>query len=777
MQITQQYVTLLTGSPDTIMNWRVIHDTDKSLQGHNITGSLVQVYETLKQYNQQGWGVFVCVNATDGKGQKLENIHHIRTHVADLDNTMSSNAMLAKAIASQPAPHFYVNTSPNKYHIYWLVEPYTGNDYYTTLQRKIKQVYDGDKSVTDATRVLRVPGFYHNKAEPTLVTLVQLSNEPRINVQTLNSSFANVNVLDHSINRQPLGSPDLAAPSLDWLKYAMTLIDPNDMDRQEWLSFSCAVKQAGWTLTDEETLYQLWLDWCAQYGTNDEGENRKLWNSLQNTQVGWKTLEIRSGVTPYIKFGFDDPSKLITQPLPSVTNNGEKGGGEVTPEIQNAPSFSLPDPDKFPELLSGTECQQWFKDCVFVSSMGRIFSPSGRYMDSNKFNGSYGGKQFIITQTNGKITDEPWKAALRSTLWTIPKVDHVRFLPEKQPYSIIEDGLGRKGLNTYIPVRVDAREGDVSIWERHMELILPVKSDRDLILSYMAHCIKYPGYKIPWAPLLQSAEGVGKTAFFEIMQHALGQMYVYSPKAQELISSGSKFNAWMRGKLAIIVNEIKVDERRELVEILKPMITDATVEIQSKGVDQEMEDNVANWIFFSNFKDAIPINSNGRRYAVFFSAIQNKMDLERNGMDKAYFDNLWGWLRDGGGLQALTYWFLNHPIKRGEIPQRAPETSSHDEAIMIGRSPLEIVIDNCIRDNAYGFRNGFISSAQLIKHARDAGLRSPTEHTLNKILEERGYYNLGIVPEPIFNESADRLFNVYSNDYNRSAGEYKDSQI
>jgi hypothetical protein len=83
---TQNFIQQLTGSPDTVVNWRVIHDTDKGQQGRNITGSLPQVHAELSQYNQAGWGVFVCVNAMDGKGQTLENVHHIRAHVVDLDN-------------------------------------------------------------------------------------------------------------------------------------------------------------------------------------------------------------------------------------------------------------------------------------------------------------------------------------------------------------------------------------------------------------------------------------------------------------------------------------------------------------------------------------------------------------------------------------------------------------------------------------------------------------------------------------------------------------------
>jgi hypothetical protein len=50
---TIDYITTLTGSPDTVMNFRAIHDTDKSLDGKNITGTYAQVADQLHWYNQQ----------------------------------------------------------------------------------------------------------------------------------------------------------------------------------------------------------------------------------------------------------------------------------------------------------------------------------------------------------------------------------------------------------------------------------------------------------------------------------------------------------------------------------------------------------------------------------------------------------------------------------------------------------------------------------------------------------------------------------------------------
>lgn len=718
------FIQTLSGDVNNIMEWRCIHDQRKDLPAHNHRGTLADMWSTLESYNDKGYGIFCNVNALDGKARNLENVQHIRAHIIDLDS-ITAPADFERTTAAGAS--FVVQTSPNKFHVYFRVQPYTGNEFYTLQQRKFAQLYNGDNKVIDPTRIIRAPGFNHCKGEPTLVTGWPLSNfEKYWTADEIASHLDNVNIIDHLSTRSPLGEPTMSAPSLDWLKFAVSLVDPNDMDRGEWLSFSAAIKQSGWSLATPEEIQAIWEEWCERYTGNDAGENLKLWNSINDTEVGWSSIERKSPVKAYMMFGFKDA------PKPQVTKTAENVTSTL---ITNAVDTSG-------EILSEYECKEWFKECYFVENEGKIFNPVGRFMNSTQFNGRYGGKQFIITST-GKLSDEPWKAALRSTCWTIPKVDHVRFLPDRPTFEIVEDSLGRRGLNTYIAARIDARAGDTSIWFDWFNRIMPDKNDQKIFFDYMAHCVKFPGHKIPWAPLLQSAPGIGKTLIIEVMEHALGIMYTYSPKADQLVSSGNIFNAWMRNKLLIMVNEIKIDERRELIEILKPMITDKRVEVQGKGTNQEMEDNVSNWIFFSNYKDAVPINKNDRRYAIFYSALQSEADILNGGMDDVYFNRIWPWLREEGGLQAVTHWLLNYPIECGQIPVRAPETSSHSEAIKISRSPLEVIIADCVGDALPGFRGGYVSTLAVIAKTKGSGIRTPNRRTVQTCLETMGYVHLG----------------------------------
>lgn len=768
MNLTESYIAALTGSVDTPMDWRVIDDRNAGVPAHNMRGTIAQMQATLQQYNSQGWGVFVCINELDGQGHKLQNVTNIRTHVADLDDTLTSQAAFQRAASSPMPPHFVVQTSLGKYHLYWLTEPYTGNDFYEVQQRKLAQLYEGDKSIVDATRVLRVPGFYHCKREPQLVTCQGLHNGPRYTAQQIEAGLLHVNVIaGYGGTRKELGDPKLAAPDWNTLLQALWLLDPNQLDRTEWLSISAAFKQAGWTLADENTLRTAWAQWCVQYKDNNEPENNKLWESFRDTEVGWGAFKRRTNIDAYKLFGV--PSKPVD--LPPV----------APPALPVALPQTLPEalPESTGELLSAFDCQQYFKGCYFVERFGTILTPSGRQMNSTQFNGAYGGKKFIISDAGSKLTDEAWKAALRSTQWTIPKVDHIRFLPLLPSMTIVEDARGRKGLNTYTKARVEHEPGDVSPFLNHIEKLIPSVADRQILFAYLAYCVKFPGSKVPWAILFQSVEGVGKTMFYELLRHALGGMYVYRPKAKQLVESGSKFNSWMRERLMIIVDEIKVDERRELIEVLKPFITDAEVEIEGKGENQEIEDNAANWLFFSNHKDAIPLDDDGRRYSVIFSAMQTKRDLIDAGMgpETDYFPKLWAWLREGGGFKYLTHWLLNYPIEIGQMPVRAPMTTSWSEAVKISRSPLEVLLDDLIETGGSGFKGGYLSLAVVLKNAVNHKLKLPPVHVVEKVLNKKGYHLLGRTAQPIPGEDMARGSLIYGRNGEMSVEGYWPAQI
>lgn len=736
--------------PNTcVVDVRAIHDSNQGVAAIPFRGTLPELWNTLIAWNNAGYGLFVTMADMDGAGLHTENVRASRVQAVDLDN-ISAQQNYERAIAWTPTPSFATNTSIiyrddgqiayHKYHVCWSVPYYKDNDLFSLRQRKLRQMFDGDKTIIDAPRVLRLAGTLHmkNPARPHLVTFWSLGGGI-VPHETIDAALAHVNVIDTSGTRQPLGAPDLAAPSLEWVKHALTLLDPNQLDRGAWMGITYAVKQSGWSLTDPDTLFGIWSEWCAQYGENDPAENLKQWNSIRDTELGWQSLKNR---IPSLKADIHLGGKAIAAPVPDVSSDG-------TPPIPQPPAL-----DCSGEILTDYEQREYFSGCISVISINKIMTPKGEFLSSGQFNQAYGGKQFIYTST-GKTTDEPWKAATRSSLWTIPKVSHTRFLPQEPTGTIITDVLGRTGVNIYIPPNIYSVAGDASPFLNHIARIIPAESDRRILFEWMAHIVKYPGFKIPWAPVIQSAEGVGKGLIKELMTYAVGLPYVHFPNAQELADSGGKFNAWMRHRIFILADEINVGDKLHMVEVLKPLISEKLIEVQGKGQDQQMEDNSANWGFFTNYKTAVPTNKNGRRYSVFFSPFQTEADLLAAGMNEAYFNAMFRWLHDGGAA-FMTHWLMNYPIERGAIPMRAPKTTSTAEAQRLSRSPIERAVAEAIEDGVAGFRGGFLSSISIAKRIKETGAvrgGNVSPSTIETVAAALGYVALGRAPKAYFAEA------------------------
>lgn len=129
----------------------------------NRRGTLKKCADELKKLNIEGYGVYVTVNATDGKGRKNENIVRYRAVYGDFDQEPTKPFPIP--------PSIKVVTSPGKLHAYWLLYDDMPAETYLAVLRTIVSEYGADPKAKDQARVLRVPGFFHVKGEARMVRL------------------------------------------------------------------------------------------------------------------------------------------------------------------------------------------------------------------------------------------------------------------------------------------------------------------------------------------------------------------------------------------------------------------------------------------------------------------------------------------------------------------------------------------------------------------------------------------------------------------------------
>lgn len=386
----------------------------------------------------------------------------------------------------------------------------------------------------------------------------------------------------------------------------------------------------------------------------------------------------------------------------------------------------------------------FFEGCRYIISEHKIASPFG-LLKPDQFKAAYGGYVHALDDQGHKTTKNAFEVFTESQAYRFPKVLKCVFRPDLKPDSIFKY-RGNDYLNSYRPLVSEAVKGDITPFINHLAKLFPCPRDQHLILCWMAATIQFPGVKLQCAVVMQGVEGNGKSFMMDCLAYCIGDDFTHYPNANDL---DNKFNSWMRGKLAILVEEIGEGDRQGIMGALKALITNRRVEHQGKGADQGMMDNFASFMMATNHKDALVKTLNDRRYMVFYAAQQSAADCLRDGINKEYVKQLHAW-REAGGFKHVEY-FLRYEFK---IPQsdfddlmyRAPETSSTREAVVASLGPIEHEVMECVQEGRPGFSNGWISSMALAKMLKDSN-RKIAANKRKPLLETLGY-----IPHPALAE-------------------------
>jgi Protein of unknown function (DUF3987)/Primase C terminal 2 (PriCT-2)/RepB DNA-primase from phage plasmid len=231
----------------------------------------------LSDLNEQGAGIFVTVNDTDGKGRKSKNITRVRSVWQEDDDDFDGAFPLD--------PSMVVQTSPGHFHRYWRVADdwpadERGRADFAAVMERMVESYGSDKNAKDIARVLRFPGFLHRKGTtPHLVRIVEVS-ERRYSRAEIIAAFPPVEQpkKDKTQHREwiPLDS--------DEGRIANALKHINADDRDLWVQCGMAIKDH---LGDGR---QLWDGWSRQSDKYNERDQDRTWKSFKRNGISIGTL-------------------------------------------------------------------------------------------------------------------------------------------------------------------------------------------------------------------------------------------------------------------------------------------------------------------------------------------------------------------------------------------------------------------------------------------------------------------------------------------------------
>jgi len=128
-------------------------------------GTIGQYIDELTALNKKGSGVYFTVNQTNLEGRATKHITKVRAVFCDFDGTPMPEKFDVE-------PHFIINTSPNKYHTYWLIKDMPLQSF-TLYQQSLASKFGSDPVVKDLPRIMRIAGFYHQKKKPYPVKIIK----------------------------------------------------------------------------------------------------------------------------------------------------------------------------------------------------------------------------------------------------------------------------------------------------------------------------------------------------------------------------------------------------------------------------------------------------------------------------------------------------------------------------------------------------------------------------------------------------------------------------
>ncbi len=167
------FIEALTGSADSEVTFQTFDDNnDRKLSSlaRVLHGTLSAHWPELVRLNEAGAGVFVMVNAGDGKGRTEKNVQALRALFIDDDSGELEPAAL------ELAPSIVVR-SKKGLHAYWRLRPGESLKNFQVAQAALASKLGTDEKVKDLPHVMRVPGSLHRKdPEPFLVEVIQTSD-------------------------------------------------------------------------------------------------------------------------------------------------------------------------------------------------------------------------------------------------------------------------------------------------------------------------------------------------------------------------------------------------------------------------------------------------------------------------------------------------------------------------------------------------------------------------------------------------------------------------
>ena len=455
-----------------------------------------------------------------------------------------------------------------------------------------------------------------------------------------------------SLNHEPI--PEIRnRVDIEEVESALDCISADDRDT--WV-------KVGMALQNVPSGLLIWDKWSQKSDKYNGGEIQYIWESFQGQGI---TVATVFGLA--IENGWSRPN--IFQDIES----GDASDFAAMPDIPQA------DNDLFRELSKWAFLRH--NDRFYQIDNGEMVSTSTfDLMLKNGFN-----FRVLNPITNREKTFLPREYFLAFCQ------DRVVHMPMYAPvFGSFFEFEGMKRVNSYLHDRVPSADplwkekGDWKVIQNHYLKLFENPEVGHKLLQWMAFNVQNTGHKILWAPIVCGVQGDGKSSIANILRACMGGTNVKEIGASDVKSS---FNDWAEGAAVVAMEELRVKghNRHDVMNALKPLISNPNVSINKKGIGRYESQNVTNYVAFTNYEDALVLDENDRRWEVFFSKY-TKRDKMLSDFGNIYWEIFHAAYRDNPAV--IRGWLLEYDIS--DFDPNVPPRVGDGNARMIEASKTEI---------------------------------------------------------------------------------------
>ena len=282
-----------------------------------------------------------------------------------------------------------------------------------------------------------------------------------------------------------------------------------------------------------------------------------------------------------------------------------------------------------------------------------------------------------VIRSDGEMSYRKVGAAPAWMQWPL-RAEVTQLLYEPGQPELVEDGDGI-AFNVWKGWGCEPVAGDLKLWHQLLDHLFvgAEKEDRQWFERWLAYPLQHPGTKLYSAAVIFGIHhGTGKSLIGYMMGRIYGRNFVEINK--DNLTAGNY--DWAEAKQFVLGDEVTGSSKRDVNDMLKKLITQATFRINIKYVPTFEIKDVINYLFTSNHPDAFFMEDNERRYFIH--------EVKVGPLDESFYTKFDEWMKRGPGPSALFDYLLKMDL--GDFNPHAPARRTVARSRMIADTKSDL---------------------------------------------------------------------------------------